>query len=167
MRLNEICQLYCADVRQEEEVWVFDVNDEEDKRLKNSSSRRRVPVHSVLIKLGFLEYLEEVSNNQTRRLWPHLKHYRDGYAGHFSRWFQGFNMRYVTKNPKRVFHSFRHCVGDALKQSGVEESIRAELLGHAHRSITTGRYGKEYGTRLLLQALEQLSYDLMIEKEEK
>lgn len=45
-----------------------------------------------------------------------------------------------------------------LKQKGVPEGVIAEILGHANQSIATGRYGKRFRPRVLLEALEKLSY---------
>lgn len=60
---------------------------------------------------------------------------------------------------KKDFHSFRHTVGDFLKQSGVEPSVISELLGHSVDSITLSRYGKRYSPRVLKkQAVDKLDY---------
>ena len=59
-RREEIANLALADIRQEEGIHFFDVTPdlERGRRLKNKSSKRRVPIHSHLIKLGFLDYVE-------------------------------------------------------------------------------------------------------------
>ena len=57
-RLEEVCQLHLDDIRQEGDVWVFDINDKDEKRLKNMSSERLVPVHPELIKIGLLIMLQ-------------------------------------------------------------------------------------------------------------
>ena len=61
-RLNEIASLTPDDVKQEANgIWYFDINDEiEDKRLKTSASKRRVPIHSELLNRGLLEYVKKV-----------------------------------------------------------------------------------------------------------
>lgn len=65
MRLEEICQLRCKDVYEDDGVWVFDVNpttDTEDasKKLKTKNAIRKDPVHPYLISKGLLKYLEKV-----------------------------------------------------------------------------------------------------------
>ncbi|TIT88774.1 MAG: hypothetical protein E5W59_17825, partial [Mesorhizobium sp.] len=66
-RLNEICQLELSDIKQDDGVWYFDFNDEGDqKRLKTTASRRRVPIHNQLIAMGFLEYVDSLRAGQTR-----------------------------------------------------------------------------------------------------
>lgn len=70
-RLNELCQLYVDDVKELEGVWYLNLTDERnDQRLKNSSSARTVPIHSKLIDLGFIEF---VQSNEHQRLFPALK----------------------------------------------------------------------------------------------
>jgi integrase len=95
-RLNELCQLHMEDIREEDGILCFDVNDKGEKRLKNASSRRVTPVHPVLLELGFKQYVEGLRKKGEPRLWPALKKGRDGYGHAFGKWYQGFNRRYVT-----------------------------------------------------------------------
>jgi integrase len=81
MRLNEAANLRKEDIRQEEGLWIFDVNDEEEarrlkglrgkgkkeRRLKNDQSRRRVPIHSRLLALGLVEFVHGCPDGF---LWP-------------------------------------------------------------------------------------------------
>ncbi|MFA7537078.1 MAG: DUF6538 domain-containing protein, partial [Desulfuromonadales bacterium] len=93
MRIDEICQLCTADVRQMDGVWCFDINRDRDKKLKNKASIRLVPVHPKLIDLGFLEYCWE---NRHERLWPHLQRGPNGYSHQWGKWFQQLNRRHIT-----------------------------------------------------------------------
>ncbi len=56
-RLNEVCQLEVADIKRDGDIWFLNITDEGDtnKRVKAKASRRKVPLHSELIRLGFLE----------------------------------------------------------------------------------------------------------------
>ncbi len=59
MRITEICQLLVSDLREEDDIWLIDINGEgaEFKRLKSAAARRKVPVHPFLNKcLCLLEY---------------------------------------------------------------------------------------------------------------
>lgn len=58
MRLDEACQLYREDIKRVDDIWCLDINDSKDKKLKNTSSRRVIPVHPKLIDLGFVDYVE-------------------------------------------------------------------------------------------------------------
>jgi len=162
MRLNEICQLYVSDIINFEDQWCFSINGNKDKRLKNLASERIIPIHPTLLELGLLKYVESLQVNKVPRLWMNLT-WMDihGYSNGFGKWYQRFNRRHVTKDPKKVFHSMRHLVTDTLKQAGVSESLIAELVGHSNSgSMTMGRYGKRYQPKVLLEALMKLDYGI-------
>lgn len=157
MRLDEVCQLYKEDVKEIDGVWVFDINNAQDKKMKTDSSIRKVPIHPVLISLGFLKYCQSLKHD---RLWPNLKKGRDGYSSLFGKWFQRFNRQYITKDKKKVFHSLRHSFVDNLKQTGVQEQLIAELVGHSTGSITAERYGKRFNPHVLKEAIQKLDYGI-------
>jgi integrase len=163
-RLNELCQLEAADIREEDGILCIDINDKgEGKRLKNAASRRVIPVHPFLLELGFGGYVGSMRGRRKKaeRLWPALKLKRDGWAQDYGKLYQRFNRKFVTTNPKRVFHSFRHNVADTLKQKGVDGNVIAELLGHSlGGSMSLGRYGKAYRPAVLLEALGKLEYGI-------
>lgn len=157
MRLDEACQLYTEDIRQVDGVWCFDVNDSKDKKLKNLSSRRTVPMHPRLIDLGLLEHVKRCPEGG--RLWGNLTWCKvNGYSNLFGKWFQRFNRQHITEDPLKTFHSLRHSFANTLKQLRVEGSVISELMGHSNGSITTGRYGKRYQPRVLLEVISQLDY---------
>lgn len=163
MRLNEICQLHVEDIMVIDGHWCFAVNDAGNKRLKNAASARVIPVHPKLIDLGLIRYHEAVKEANQPRLWMNLALiHLHGYTNSIGKWYQRFNREYVTDDPKRVFHSMRHTVADILKQKAVSEPVIAEILGHAHKSITSSRYGKRYQPKVLLEALKLLDYDIDI-----
>lgn len=162
MRLDEICQLYLSDIVIVDDVPCISVNSVANKKLKNTASERIIPIHPMLVRLGFRGYIDEVRSQNRERLWSKLTKKRDGYSQDFGKWYQRFNRRYVTDNPKRVFHSFRHSLADRLKQAGVQETLIAEILGHSIESVTMGRYGKRYQPKVLLEALMQLDYGVDI-----
>ena len=74
MRANEICSLYLDNVKelrgnQRDKRWCFDIIQEEDrpdKRLKNLSSRRIVPIHQTLLELGFVDFLNLIKKNHSQ-----------------------------------------------------------------------------------------------------
>ena len=52
MRLEEICQLQCGDLKAEGDIQYIDLEAGAGKRLKTASSARQVPIHAVLIDLA-------------------------------------------------------------------------------------------------------------------
>jgi integrase len=163
MRLDEICQLHVDDIREVDGVWCVDVNDRLDKKLKNMTSRRIIPIHPEVLGLGLIAYVEELKRQKKPRLWMNLtRRDADGYGSAFGKWYQRFNREHVTTDKVKVFHSLRHTVADTLKQAGVQEVVIAEIMGHANDSMTTGRYGKRYQPKVLLEALKLLNYGVSI-----
>lgn len=142
MRLNEICQLYKNDIVNVNDIWCFDINCNDNKRTKTVSSLRTIPIHPILIKLEFLEYIQRIKSTH---IWPNLPyHEKNGYGYLFQKWYQLFNRKEITQDKRKCFHSFRHSVTDSLKQNGVDQQVIAEIVGHTTGSITMERYGKSF-----------------------
>lgn len=161
-RLNEIAQLELSDIKQVDGVWCFDFNDEgENKRLKNKASRRIVPIHSRLIDMKFLDFVEEVRKSGKARLLHDLSYsVKNGYGRNMSRWFSN---RFLTelgiKSDKLVFHSFRHTVTTQLLRNGVEEPVVKKIIGHSLTGPTQTVYAhKAYTVSRLQEAIEKLPY---------
>lgn len=162
MRLEEVCQLHTEDIRVEDDVWIIDVNANEEKKVKNDSSWRFIPVHSELIRLGFIDFCDSKRAANQKRLFGELKYQRDGYSQAVSKWFGRFRSKCGVKGRGFDFHSFRHTVADKLQKAGVDEKHAKTILGHAAHGITFGRYGKGYLKMTLKDVVETLKFDLPI-----
>ncbi len=60
MRTNEMTQLRLEDFQQIDGVWMMQVQETEETRVKTRNSIRKVPVHPKLIELGILDYIQKV-----------------------------------------------------------------------------------------------------------
>jgi integrase len=158
-RINEICQLHLDDIRQEDDVWVFDINDNLEKKLKNPSSKRLIPIHSKLFDFGLLKYIKRLQTKGEAMLFPELIKRRDGYATDASRWFGRFRIKIGVTAKEKTFHSFRHTVADSLKQLGNDDKQVAAILGHSGSSITFDLYGKPFKPPILKPVIEQLEFN--------
>ena len=103
MRLDEICQLHLADIRETDGVWIFDVNDKDGKKLKNPFSARLVPIHKKLIQRDFLVYVKKVKAQKSVQLFPELKKGRDGHGREISRWFANYRVSVGIAERARTF----------------------------------------------------------------
>jgi integrase len=165
MRIEEIAQLRCRDIRQVDGVWVMDVNCSDGNRLKNQNSQRLIPIHSELLSIGLLDHVKKTIAFGHERLWPEFKRGTYGsYSAGYSKWFSHYKIRTGIADPKKTFHSFRHTFIDQLKQLDVPDGKIQELVGHANHSITTGRYGKPYRPAALKEIIESLSYELDLQE---
>ena len=157
MRLNEICQLFKKDIQKIEGQWCFIVTDNgEGQRLKTASSKRVIPIHKMIVRSGFLDY---IGSNGSERCFPELVVSRDGYGKNASRWFNERLMKKYFPELNCVFHSFRHTVADLMMKSDVDQGIAKAILGHADNSETFGRYAKGYCNSQLKRAIDAINYD--------
>jgi integrase len=142
-RLGELAQLLVGDVRQVHGVWVLHVTREGGgKSVKTAGSERIVPLHSELIKLGFIAYHYMIKASGAERLFPGIRPDARGFfSGEPSGFFADYLKAIGVKVDKAIaFHSFRHTVADAFRRAGFYNEMFAPVLGHTKAS-TTGRYG--------------------------
>ena len=156
MRLGEIVQLSVSDIKIDEGISYIDVNKDEGKQLKTSSSQRVVPIHAVLRDLGFLDYVEQrCKANNAPRLFPEIKPGKNGYFSHnFSKFFARYLSQVGVKTDKTTFHSFRHNFEDAMRDAGVDLDKRKLLLGH-HDNSVTAKYGSKPKPKVLADDVEK------------
>jgi integrase len=156
MRREEICQLHAGDIREIDGITCIEVNDNEGKNLKTKNSARIVPVHPKLIALGFLEFVKTCQTGVN--MWG-FRQWKGTWGKQFGNWWSiYFNRQHITTDPLKTFHSLRHTFANTLKQAGVQETLIAELMGHANGNITTGRYGKRYQPGRLLEAISKIDF---------
>jgi len=152
-RCSELCQLLVQDIDTTGHVPLLKITDQgEGQHVKTTASVRTIPIHSELIRLGFLEYASSLKSNS---LWPDLP-LRDGKPGSFfSQWFGSFR-RSLDVPDTLVFHSFRHTVRSSLTRSNVPEPIIDRLLGHESQGSIGARVYTHPQIEQLTQAIETL-----------
>jgi integrase len=136
----------------------------ETKRRKNANSKRRVPVHSMLLRLGLAEWRNRLQSEGYSRLFPELKlDQTKGYGKAATKWFGSYLARLGwERNGKKVFHSFRstlftHCT-HTLKMTQLES---AQISGHARGSgVFINHYVKDQLPDELVSAVERVTFDL-------
>jgi integrase len=157
-RLEELGQLLVSDIKQEGDIHFLDMTViEEGKHYKTQSSRRKVPLHSQLIGLGFLEYVHERRAAGDTRLFPEVKSNLEQTTAAWSKWWGRYSREHGINDSRKVFHSFRHTVKDALREAGVETALNDAVMGHTQGSVG-GRYGSGYSLRAMAEAVEKIHY---------
>lgn len=158
MRSNEICQLRKSDVQNKNGIWVFNVSaDHESQSLKTEAAIRIVPIHSEIIRCGFLDYVKTLPDGQ---LWPALR--PGGVDGklnyYFSKRFPDFRRRCGVNRSRVSFHSFRKNAAQALKDMRATPAEIAELIGH-EQGFTLSTYAPmQLPLPALKQLIERISY---------
>jgi integrase len=163
MRLEEIADLCVEDIVLDQGIWVFDINvNNKFKKVKTASSVRLIPVHSYLIAINFLKYVNSIKKtaNGPNWLFPDITSHERGRSFYPSKAFGEYRKKFgwVGQKPNKDFHSFRHTVTNFWKQNGVPEPFSAALLGHSQQNITYGRYGDPFLAQTLKPVLDTLSF---------
>lgn len=169
-RLNELAPMSTDDVKLDPATTVHFmtvIEDEEAGRsVKTENSLRAIPVHPELIRIGFLEFVEQarLAAGTEVRLFPQLTPgSKGGFGEAFSKWFGRYKRSLGIDNPNSVFHSFRHGFKDALRGAGVNEDINDALTGHSGGNPVARSYGwkemvRRFGFQRLREAVEKVAY---------
>jgi integrase len=140
-RLEELAGLQREDVREIDGVWVVEIQPTEDRRLKNDSSVRRVPIPQRLEEEGFISWAQQQEAGllfpepDPPAADPRRSHYASIRLGKLIRQQAGI------ADPTAVFHSCRHTVAQSLVDAGIEQRLIEQILGHSSRSMTA-RYSR-------------------------
>lgn len=156
-RLNDLCQLTSAHVREHDGVVYLAFTKE--MRLKKSPNVtlspgiRSVPLHHELVAMGFLVFVA----TRGGLLFPGLPTHSSGrHSDAPSKWFARFITHSGIKTPKTNFHSLRHNFIAAAKRAGVQRDHIQRLVGQTIDG-QTGRYGDSY-------VAEQEDMDLLLSR---
>jgi integrase len=165
-RLEEIGQAMLADAKTNDAIMYIDIDDyaatdDEDKSIKTGPSRRLVPIHSNLIRLGFDRYLKALVAAGHTRLFPDLMSNQFGKrTKEASRIANRIIDRYVSKDARLVFHSFRHGFKDLALEAGVLKRIVDQICGHAPTTVG-GNYGQGVHLTVLNRELHRLDWSFL------
>lgn len=159
-RLEELGQLRVSDVRVEDDVPFLAIEPGEGKRVKTRSSRRRIPIHPELLRLGFLTFVMSQREAGAERLFPELR--PTSYGSLTAAWskYWGKHARELGVTDKRkTFHSFRHGWKGAARAVMPEEHHDA-ITGHANGSV--GRsYGRGVPLKVLAESMAKVDHHII------
>lgn len=157
MRRSEIFFRSPSDILRESDIDFINVHREGDKNTKNESSVRKIPIHSHLIKLGFLKYVEQVryQHGDEARLFREYKDHKGQAGNKFTDWFREYRRSIGINEPGKVFHSFRSNFINELERHDENSYMIQRIAGHAIQSITHHPV-KGYGGKFDLKDLKDL-----------
>ena len=162
-RLEELAQLRLEDVVSTEEfghyLRITDCDD--DQHLKTDESRRRIPIHPELIRVGFMDYVTQQRKLGETRLFPALKQDSKGrWSGNWSKfWGRYARSSAGITDQRKVFHSFRHLFKDMLRETECRDEVSDVLMGHSDGSMGS-KYGSSPGSyplAPLFKAINQIN----------
>ena|GEM_PF-2963245 len=188
MRQGEICQLFCDDIINVNGIDCFRIRDcaERHQSVKNGQSERIIPIHPILLRLGFMSFIESRRRLKYERVWQGMKsrpidYYKpsDSYSHYFEKWYNDTFRKYVITDEQlrkqKPFHSLRHTFINWFFQNissqdrdnaavkslvGHLESDELKIISAALKGISWDVYSQSLNTAKMLETLEQLDYDV-------
>jgi integrase len=158
-RMGEVCQLDAVDVRNEGELWWFDFHQRSPDQSIKTGKPREVPVHSNLMKAGFLDYVKRQRTKGERKLFPDAPRGAEGRNPYqpVSQWFAKLLSDAKLKRPGVNLHAFRHTFITACRNSGIPKEMAEALVGHKNGSVHDG-YGDPAGIERREEAMAKLTF---------
>ena len=151
MRIKEITQLHKEDIALKDGIYCFNINTNDGKTTKTKNSIRFVPIHSKLIDLGLLEYVNSKKNGNIFKV--SNKDFSEIFRSQIQR-------KFIDKDSKKTFYSFRHYFIDYLVQREVEANLIAQIVGHEKQyKILLNTYAKPINANTLKSKVEMVSYE--------
>lgn len=165
-RPGEVAQLHVENVREQHGMWTMHITTEGEgnKRVKTKGSMRVVPIHSELIRLGFVKHCQKMAQAGHKQIFPELKIPKSGQvAPQMGREFGRYLERLGIKSgPDIVLYSLRHGFVDRARLAGFLDAEIGLVIGHGQATMT-GRYGVEQQGTLKRRAeiVEAVRYTLV------
>lgn len=168
MRANEACQLLVEDIKERHQIVYLDIRRENEegekvKQLKNSQSKRRLPLSEKFLKMGFLEFVEAQKSAGKTELFPTLKRSKKGSkADALGKWFSRFRKQVIAedslKSRKKTLHSFRHSFRRAGRDQNVPVPLMEALGGwnDSSRKSSESEYGGGHSLAQLKETIDLL-----------
>lgn len=161
-RREELCGLLVSDIDHDgsADLYCMRILPSDVRRLKNKQSKRAIPLHSEIIRLGFIDYVEAIRSSGQRLMFPELraKSASTPLGDVFDGSWQKISA-YALPNAKeegKVFHRLRHWCNNEMKQASVHAEVRKDILGHKNVDMNEGTYSQAARLRLMANALEQV-----------
>jgi integrase len=167
-RRNEICNLKISDQIINEGIHCIIITDS-----KTSAGIRTIPLHSKLIDIGFIDYIEYQKKKNCEYIFDelvdsHNENKRPTTRGNaVSKWFnnasenenrKGYLDVCGIKDDGKKLHSFRNTFINNLKQQGVEILIIKQIVGHSSNDVTSDVYSEPYNIKMTKMAVERLTF---------
>ncbi|WP_273726095.1 site-specific integrase [Brucella gallinifaecis] len=168
-RPNEIAQLYVNDIKQtDKKTWYMDMDvsdGEHSKSLKNSSSRRRVPIHSELIEIGFLDFVgqrKKLDPSKGPRLFWEIT--PDKYGNFATYPARRLNEHFIPAETqlgaRQSLYSLRHNVRDALRLIKAPPETLLAIAGWSpNGKAVSDDYGDPGNPDLHVDWVNKIAYD--------
>ncbi|RYY87316.1 MAG: site-specific integrase [Chitinophagaceae bacterium] len=163
-RTAEIAQLRVNELIFTGPAPYFRIQSDESRRVKTRAGNRTVPVHPILIKIGFKEFVARVQSSGADRLFPNWEKPSVG-AGFADAPSQRHFRRSVIPaisaqtSPRPTFHSFRHTMKSEMSACGVPTQQQDAILGHKRSSMDRKYLTKKFTVSVLAASMNKVTFE--------
>jgi integrase len=157
-RREEVCKLAPADFHLDGPIPYVRIDFTETGRIKNGQSKRNLPLHPELLRLGIKEYVEEAARRGYKELFPELTptNQVETYGDQFYDLCWTHMRKRGGLTPDADIHGIRHSFNSGLKNKRVAKEFRSDMLGHGGEDETDERYTTPAALRIMLEEMEKL-----------
>ena len=151
-RLGEIGALQVKNVREAAGIRYLDLPTE---HARAQNLHRPVPLHTDLVRLGFLQFVEMQRRSGESALFEELRGDNKGkLTGNWSKWFARY-LRNVAKveDSRKSFDSFRPSFIEACERAFISTAQQAFLTGRQPNNISPGQKSRLEDLHAAVQAL--------------
>lgn len=140
-RVEEIAQLRKGDIVEESGIPCFRLAMGEGQSIKMGNTRQ-FPIHSHLLELGFLEFVQ----SRTYQLFTNKSDVNRKYSYNYGRWWGNYIREHgLTREGIKPTHSFRHTLVTLCRDLNVREEIQDSILRHNENSSERVKVSHGYG----------------------
>ena len=163
-RREEAAQLAHADLGAKDGIPCLTITDVGvGQSIKNKGSRRTMPIHSSLIALGFLDYVQTTRAQGYARLFYQLTRGTNGYSDPIGKWYAKLLDTVGLSKPELVMHSLRHGI-HYLHKLGCPQDVAEMLTGHTPTTVHDKTYAHRELTPMtrLRDGLEKMQFPVVL-----
>ncbi len=157
-RREEICKLRPQDFHFDGPIPYMRVDFTATGRIKNAQSKRNLPLHPELLRLGIIEFVQEAATRGYEVLFPELTptNQVESYGDQFYDLCWVHMRRRGGLTPEADIHGIRHTFNSDLKQKRVSKEFRRDMLGHGGEGQTDERYSTAAELLIMLEEMNKL-----------
>ena len=135
------------------------------RHAKNPNSIRHLPIHPLIVELGFLNYVNKMRASGHYKLWPGLVSKSPEKHGSeiLGKWFNRFIRATWNLPATKVFHSFRHTFKDLCRNAGISHELHQALTGHSSQSVGD-KYGIGFSPEVKQAEISRIKLNIHVER---
>lgn len=168
-RANSAITLQYDDIVEEKGIWCINfLENHPIKHLKNEASERKVPIHSQLLDLGFVDYVQrrqkELGAKGTDFIFPKCQSKNGLYNNKYTvreifKYLLDIGVKKESKD-SYDFHSFRKNASIATQDAGISQSYINDIIGWEGKTTMEQSYSN-HNLPEIKAAMEKFRYDFL------